>query len=154
MGYPDDLLFIANELVGHGPPTQATLRRAVSTACYALFHRLIEDACRLWAQADHRIKLSRQFDHRRMKEASASTARLYERASSSVGTKLGRVAEAFVQLQQRRHECDYDLGSTVSLLDASRDVFSVELAFEDWNQIKHERIAQDYLFSLLFKDRS
>src|SRR5665213_3685953 len=55
------------------PATQATLRRTVSTAYYALFHLLVEDACQLWAQATHRGKLSRQFEHRRMNLETAVT---------------------------------------------------------------------------------
>ena len=43
MGYPEDLLDAARAFFSVVPATNATLRRTVSTAYYALFHLLIED---------------------------------------------------------------------------------------------------------------
>jgi uncharacterized protein (UPF0332 family) len=47
VAYHDELLQQAKELVHNNPgaPTQADLRRSVSSAYYALFHLLIFDAC-------------------------------------------------------------------------------------------------------------
>jgi len=46
MAFPDDLLELAQQLADLHPesPHQASLRRAVSTAYYALFHLLISEA--------------------------------------------------------------------------------------------------------------
>jgi hypothetical protein len=44
MGYPLDLPDAADSFLRTEPITQAILRRTVSTAYYALFHLLIEDA--------------------------------------------------------------------------------------------------------------
>jgi len=66
VGYPRDLLEVAHKLLWAEPETQATLRRAVSTAYYALFHLLIEAACKNWAQPQQRGNLARQFDHKRI----------------------------------------------------------------------------------------
>jgi hypothetical protein len=154
MGYPHDLLKAADEMLGIDPLTQATLRRAVSSAYYALFHLLIEDACRLWAEPNHRSKLARHFDHKRMKEASSIVAKTYAQSTDTYEQALAIVANTFVQMQQRRHECDYDLSITQSAFKASQDVFAVEFAFEMWGKISPEKIARDYLFSLLFRDRS
>jgi hypothetical protein len=46
MVFADDLLEQAYHLLNEDgdPPKQASPRRAVSTACYALFHLLIEDS--------------------------------------------------------------------------------------------------------------
>lgn len=41
-------------------PQQASLRRAVSTAYYALFHFLIDEACRIWVGAGARQNRSAQ----------------------------------------------------------------------------------------------
>jgi hypothetical protein len=49
---------------------QASLRRAVSTAYYALFHLLIRDAVLNWKRNDQRAALARAFDHGPMKKAS------------------------------------------------------------------------------------
>jgi hypothetical protein len=48
MAYHDDLLTQALQLVRVAPPTQLTLRRAVSAAYYAVFHFLIAEATSNW----------------------------------------------------------------------------------------------------------
>ena len=148
MGYPRELLGAAWAIATQAAEDQALRRRAVSTAYYALFHLLIEDACANWAQTDQRTKLGRQFDHRRMKEASASTAK-----RTPTGTDLFVVSNSFVHLQEKRHKADYDLTGSFSDLDVAVDLSAAELAFQSWERIKQQPLAQDYLFSLLFKDR-
>jgi hypothetical protein len=51
-------------------PRQASLRRAVSTAYYALFHMLIGEATLNWKRVDQRDLLARFFEHGKMKTAS------------------------------------------------------------------------------------
>ena len=70
MAYHDELLAQAIQLVHVTPPTQATLRRAVSAAYYAVFHLLIAEATSNWNNAALRAALSRAFDHGAMKTAS------------------------------------------------------------------------------------
>jgi uncharacterized protein (UPF0332 family) len=52
MAFADDLLDIAQHLAGLPAEIskQASLRRAVSTAYYSLFHLLISDAAATWAR--------------------------------------------------------------------------------------------------------
>jgi hypothetical protein len=72
MAYADDLLELAKNLAHLDPtnPRQACLRRAVSTAYYALFHLLISEATLNWARPELRSELGRFFGHGRMKSAS------------------------------------------------------------------------------------
>ena len=49
---------------------QARLRRAVSTAYYAIFHLLIYEATANWSRPEQREKLARAFEHRQMRRAS------------------------------------------------------------------------------------
>lgn len=72
MAFPDDLLGLAQQLAGLHPegPHQASLRRAVSTAYYALFHLLISEATENWAPPELRAILGRCFDHGTMLTAS------------------------------------------------------------------------------------
>jgi len=51
MSFADDLLEQSYDLAHKEPanPKQASLRRAVSTAYYALFHLLIDEAVSKWA---------------------------------------------------------------------------------------------------------
>ena len=53
MAFADDLLEQAYHLANResGDPKQASLRRAVSTAYYALFHLLIDEAVGNWGVA-------------------------------------------------------------------------------------------------------
>ena len=50
MSFPDDLLEQAYHLANREPesPKQASLRRAISTAYYALFHMLVDEAVGKW----------------------------------------------------------------------------------------------------------
>jgi hypothetical protein len=74
-------------------------------------------------------------------------------ADADVVSGLRLVADAFVQLQDRRHTADYDNGKIWGLAEATEDVVSALSAFEVWNQIKHTNIAQEYLVSLLIRPR-
>ena len=137
------------------PEAQATLRRAVSTAYYALFHSLIEEACANWARPEQHTALARMFVHGIMLGASASRIQKHKRApSGSVEHRLYLVAEAFYQLQQERHEADYDLSDTYSADDVKLALDLAVGAFENWSTIRNEQIAHDYLFSLLIKERA
>jgi hypothetical protein len=68
----DDLLRQAFHLVHKEPrkPKQASLRRGVSTAYYALFHLLISEAVANWNRVSLRAALGRAVDHGMMKAAS------------------------------------------------------------------------------------
>jgi hypothetical protein len=69
MPFPEDLLQQAYDLAYKEPtdPKQASLRRAVSTAYYALFHLLVDEAVSKWAVERQRSILARIFEHGRMK---------------------------------------------------------------------------------------
>ena len=72
MKFAEDLLALALYLANLKiePSRQASLRRAVSTAYYALFHLLISEAMLSWSQAEQRAALGRLFDHGTMLNAS------------------------------------------------------------------------------------
>jgi len=50
-------------------PRQASLRRAVSTAYYALFHLLVHEATLNWRRFEQGALLARFFEHGKMKSA-------------------------------------------------------------------------------------
>jgi len=72
----------------------------------------------------------------------------------AIRLRLSTVAEAFVDLQQARHKADYDIEEPFQPLDAAVDVAQARLAFAAWAEVRDEPLAQRYLYSLLFKDRS
>ena len=57
-----------------------------------------------------------------------------------------------MQLQQKRHDCDYDLSFALSFLEASNLVCLAGVSFEEWEKIRTEQTAKDYLYALLFKE--
>lgn len=154
MPYADELFDSAVVLYQVSPESQGTLRRAVSTAYYALFHFLIEAACGNWTRPEQHPALARMFEHARM--ANASNSRVGKHKNAAAGStefRLYFVASAFLQLYERRHKADYDLSGTVSARDVEGALNLVKDAFANWTVIRDEQIAQDYLFSLLFKER-
>jgi uncharacterized protein (UPF0332 family) len=160
---PEQLIAQAEFLLGNTKPNEASVRRAVSTAYYALFHFLIRDAITNWKHTDHHSRLARTFDHKRMKDASAAILKEIGNATNSAMMadpeqaarfKLSIVSQAFIDLQQARHRADYDIGEALNALDAAVHVAQARLAVQDWAEVKDEPLAQNYLYSLLFEDRS
>ena len=159
-GFPEELLDQATFLVT-GRQNQANLRRAVSSGYYALFHLLIRDTIVHWSNPAHHPRLARTFEHRSMKTASASMLnRLatepgnFLPAELAVRDKLRLVAQGLVDLQQARHRADYDTEEPLDAADALLRVEQAIDAFYTWQEIKDESISQDYLYSLLFRDRA
>jgi hypothetical protein len=119
----EHLIAAARFLIEHHPaggrPIQAYLRRAVSSAYYALFHYLCWEATRQLlpgGPTDDRLALARSTDHEALRTvcgwvANPMTAPLHVRP---IATRLGAtpgilsVALTFPDLQQARHEADYD----------------------------------------------
>lgn len=135
---PSDLVAVARLLLSAGPatpPSEAQLRRAVSTAYYALFHKVLRaGAERFMGVGKQRSAgyglIYRGFNHGRMKTVCAS---LNVATLSKTLQQLGRIAVsqdmrdfagAFVALQEARHLADYD-PSTVFTLSASTDLVDV-----------------------------
>jgi hypothetical protein len=75
-------------------------------------------------------------------------------AENSAEKHLFEVALSFVQLQQKRELADYDHIIELSLDQARLAIVQAETAFRSWEAIRNEQITQDYLFSLLIKDRA
>jgi hypothetical protein len=159
MAFHDDLLQQAFQLAHNEPgnPKQASLRRAVSTAYYALFHLLINESVANWSRQNLRAALGRAFDHGIMKNASNRILNLrqfpFTAEDPLVVNKLRTVAEAFAQLQEKRHTADYNGTVFWSRIDALEQVNLAEHAFSAWHAIRNEQIAQAYLVSLLVKHR-
>ena len=150
---PDELLAAAPKLLD-GAPTQAAVRRSVSTAYYALFHLLIQEACANWARSEHRVQLGRAFEHKQMNAASERyRAKCKNAPVNSVEEHLFEVADHFVALQQKRELADYDSSIELTAKQAMQTIREAEDAFRRWEIIRKEPIAQDYLVSLLFKEK-
>jgi len=107
----DDLLAVGSRLARASPskPRQADLRRAVSSAYYAVFHALAKNV------ADTMIGAAKG---NRSEQAWAQAYRGLQHGDARVACEAVRnlvfaqgikdCAEAFVQLQTARHAADYD----------------------------------------------
>jgi uncharacterized protein (UPF0332 family) len=155
MAYHDDLLAHALELVHISPPSQLTLRRAVSAAYYAVFHLLIFEATSNWGHTALRTSLARAFEHGTMKTASnriLDTKKFpFPGEDQTVVERLRFVAQTFSQLQEDRHFADYNLTEELDPAEALAQVKAAETIFSTWPSIRGRQIAQAYLVSLLVK---
>ncbi len=103
----NDLLNIAAHLakLEEGKPRQASLRRAISSAYYALFHALAA----LCANAlvgyskpwNVYAPIYRTLDHGRAKD-------VFKRMLAGSTPNIASVGQTFILLQERRHTADYD----------------------------------------------
>jgi uncharacterized protein (UPF0332 family) len=151
----EELLQLARSMVQNSAASQAALRRAASTAYYALFHLLIDSATQNWAQPDLRPELRRLFQHGRMKSAASELIAEVRHlrikgggpgANPTTFTILEHVADTFVNAQQKREEADYDMGTnqwTVS--EVSRLIDEIDSAFHGWNIVRVEPRSQKFL---------
>jgi uncharacterized protein (UPF0332 family) len=108
MAFADDLLKDAHHLAARGGnnPRQSSLRRAVSTAYYALFHLLVADFTANWRVTAERARLGRMFEHRKM---SGAGLKLQDKNNPTpVEIELKKIISAFAQLQEDRYKADYD----------------------------------------------
>jgi hypothetical protein len=142
-------------------PKQASLRRAVSAAYYALFHLLVFEASSLIVKDKRMLAiLNRVYGHAEMlKVAKQISAGLLPRRFDSVKTavaippELISVAKTFVDLQQARHSADYDLATAFTRNDAMAHIVRVQQAFDDWAEVRKDDCSRLFLASFLAWER-
>ena len=159
MAYHDELLQQAKELVHKHPnnPTQADLRRSVSSAYYCLFHLLIFEASLNWSNEISRPGSARMFDHVVMKRVSRKVTDAnkmpYAGEDPAIVDRLRAFAGLFIQLQEQRHEADYNIKDAWTFTQALKEVLAANQAVITWQEIRTEKISQDFLVSLLIRPR-
>jgi hypothetical protein len=127
------------------------MRRAVSTAYYAVFHLLVGDFVGNWPFADQRARLARMFDHKKMREAPFTPSDAKNPTPPEAA--LVDVQTAFRQLQADRHRADYDLSWNIVETDVTTSITLVEGAFAKWRSIRAEEFARHYLLSMFGANR-
>jgi hypothetical protein len=140
---------------------QAYLRRAVSTAYYALFHLLSFEAASL-ARGPHTLALKRGFQHGQMLNASrAMLPRAGSKPANPPGVDLvpvknvshgvqvprevSNVAWFFMTLQGMRHEADYNSVQPVTVGQANDAIDYMRSAFAYWRVARTSDAARLYL---------
>jgi hypothetical protein len=162
MSLVDELLDTAKYLLrrNKNKPTQADIRRSISSAYYALFHRLIEVGTgHLVTDLTQQHALARTFSHTSMREICELVVKqplppiLVPLFGSSVPDELKRVAALFVTLQNWRHDADYNLSLTFTRNDGQARVSDVEDIFATWKLISAS-VSNPFLILLLLGKRS
>ena len=132
-------------------PKDASIRRAISTAYYALFHFLLDEATGILVgttQPDKPLRhiLSRWFDHSKMAKAckkiidlepSSAVYAPFARSIQSQINDLLVVAKTFKELQEHRHRADYDLRARYTRAQALKSITDADEAMRAWNRIKN-----------------
>ena len=157
-----DLLKQARQLAVREPrrPLQASLRRAVSASYYALFHLLVDEATRRMIAGRDRAALrhclARAFGHAPMRKVAQQFSENSLSPKLDPGLdgqplqpELVRVASAFLDLQEARHEADYDTAHRFTRREVLDLVDRAERAFADWSRVRRSIQADTFLTGLL-----
>jgi hypothetical protein len=149
----DDLLEDARDLAARGETEKrpSCMRRAVSTAYYAIFHLLVEDFVEHWEFEDQRARLARMFDRRKMRDARFSPQDKGNPTRTEAA--LVDVKTAFAQLQKDRNRADYDLAWNIVPTDVANAITLAEDTFAKWHSIRNEDIARHHLLSMFGANR-
>lgn len=156
MGLAEDLSRQAEHLAVYEglTPGQASLRRAVSTAYYALFHLLVEAAALRWSGSpESRTGIERAFQHGAMKSVSLQFKKQFWRdwhgIQQSIPPAIRTIASTFADLQDDRHMADYDNHEPWTLTEVEDILKATRSAFRDWDSIRTDPMAGNYLLAML-----
>lgn len=168
MGLPEDLLEQAKDLAGFEAkkPKQASLRRAVSASYYALFHLLVRACAQVLASGGSQLlrgRLSRVLDHTEMADAckrfsvwvTNQPPSLYQAFfPQGPSTNLRKVSSSFIELQQQRHDADYDLTRSFLRSQVLEVIDRAEESFELFNSLQNDcEERKVFLLALVFHRR-
>ncbi|KAA5601848.1 hypothetical protein [Blastochloris sulfoviridis] len=125
---PDELLVLADHLarLEKGRPKKTSLRRAVSTAYYAVFHQMA------YLCANELVGWNNPWSmvspvYRALNHAMPRKLFAKDRNGSLLGVEIRDILGAFTKLQEARHTADYDpepygprRGEALELIDQAR----------------------------------
>jgi hypothetical protein len=115
-----------------------------------------------WRRPAERFTVARMLDHTPMvKVCAAKRDELNEyfktRPTPGRGLNILKhlhvMTNTFVDMLQHRHTADYNGAVKWSRTDVLEKIESVEAAFHSWREIKNEHEAQNFLVTLLLKER-
>lgn len=165
MSLAEDLLAHARFLadLNAGSTTQASIRRSISAAYYAVFHLL---AAEVAAQVSPefptglRERTQRALLHTQMRKVARAFSQAAGRRAKDmpddielpdpVSNKLASIAAGFEELQDARHTADYDVLVRFESTDALTLVQRAENIFLDWKTERNSRNAPVFLAAMIF----
>ncbi|MCB1455059.1 MAG: hypothetical protein KDJ48_12810 [Nitratireductor sp.] len=123
---------------GKRRPKQANLRRAISTAYYALFHALCNNCanCFVGKGSDYPRaawrRAYRSLNHGFAKEACNHTKKEKLRVLEKFPLEIQDFAYQFYTMQLKRHDADYDPYFTATKSGVMSDIIAVRKAVSDF----------------------
>jgi uncharacterized protein (UPF0332 family) len=151
-----------------GPVRQVNIRRAISAAYYGLFHALQAAAADMVVGKTTRVRATvgyslvyRSLDHKTLRKVSEDISKrtvpnklkpYVPAGASGFGKDMTAFATALVELQQKRHEADYDPRRRMKDSDARVAIRTARAALSSWKNIRTEERAT-YLLLLMFEAR-
>lgn len=162
---PRELLSVSRHLVAASAPSDAAVRRSISTAYYAVFHAVLRRAADLFVGEDRRSEpayalLYRGFEHTHMRRQLESLDRptLGDKAKRALGGRsfvsrdMRSFAAAFAGLQDLRTYADYDPQVQLTGLEARTVVEEAADAIDIVGRVPPDEL-RDVLAYLLFRTR-
>lgn len=154
---PDGLIQAARHLVEHNPtgrPRNALLRRAVSSAYYALFHEISRQAAQQMlpnAPSAAQYALARAFSHAQIslpcawiaqRESKQPPMRLQPVVDALRGTAIVPIAEAVYDLRKAREDADYNhLHKDIAKATVVATIDDAETAIDHFRSATADRTA-------------
>ncbi len=162
---PADLLDVAR-LLAAAPPdaSDARLRRAISTAYYAVFHKILRLAAERFVGEAQRHTAAyrlpyRGFDHGRVYEVCQAVDKpmmnkIFREAlgRTAVSEELRGFAFAFRELRDARQFADYDPAQRLTIIAVNEIIQIAEAAMDVLDQVDLEELA-DVLALMMVKTR-
>ncbi len=136
---PNDLIATARELagvVGGPPPRQANLRRAVSTAYYALFHCLAENCADMLVgpSGTGRRESAWQQAYRALQHGTLRARCDNSRMMGTFPAEIQKLGEQILYMQPKRERADYHPSETLEQPSVILDIEETEQRIHDFRQ--------------------
>ena len=153
---PESFIKTARELIptGQGKPRSTNLRRAVSTAYYALFHCLAGSCADTLIGGVHAIRGSGAWilTYRALNHRSAKAKCRDEQNLRQFSESIREFAEMFARMQGHRHRADYAPDAGFRKSEAIQRITEAENAIRDFEK---ESLVERRAFAayILFKER-
>ncbi|NTA16022.1 hypothetical protein [Agrobacterium tumefaciens] len=151
-----DLLKLSEKLADGAENDQATLRRAVSTAYYAMFHYLCQTCADLFI-GEQGSKAAWRQTYRALQHAFAKNAcNLHDKKQGPILQKfpaeIQNFANQFYNMQLKRHNADYDPYIRVEQSAVAVDIVTVREAIEQFENTA-EKDKRAFASLVLFQRR-
>lgn len=136
-----------------GVPSEANLRRAISTTYYAAFHALSQSCAETLvgpysadSAREHWVAAYRSLEHRQIRNRFNSQGRM-----ADFPDQIRAFAVRFVELQDLRHQADYDPDAAFSPIEVLQLLSNARLSIEGFNAAseRDRRLLAVYLIATL-----